>query len=119
MITGESIKMEPTWKKNLGDKLAHFRSKLETQKIQLDFDDLRLKHLIEVSESIRLYTAEYGYRLEEVADVIGIPLPLAQRLYSFLDDVETVPSTTSDRVTFLKQFGVENMRRLSTEFEEI
>ena len=99
--------------------MTGFRSKLETQRIQLDFDDLRVKHLIEVSESVRLYTTEYGYPLEDVAEVIGVPLPLAQRLYSFLDDVETVPSTTSDRVEFLKLFGVDKMRRLSTEYEEL
>ena len=58
--------MEPVWKKNLGEKLSGFRSKLETQRIQLDFDDLRLKHLIEVSESIRLYTTEYGYPIEDL-----------------------------------------------------
>ena len=111
--------MEPIWKKNLGEKLSGFRSKLETQRIQLDFDDLRLKHLIEVSESIRQYTTEYGYPIEDVAEVIGVPLPLALRLHSFLDDVETVPSTTSDRVKFLEFYGVENMRQLSTEFEEV
>ena len=55
--------MEPIWQENLGAKVAGFRSKLETQRIQLDFDDLRLKHLIEVSESVRLYTTEYGYPL--------------------------------------------------------
>ena len=98
--------------------MTGFRSKLETQRIQLDFDDLRVKHLIEVSASVRLYTTEYGYPLEDVAEVIGVPLPLAQRLYSFLDDVETVPSTTSDRVEFLKLFGVHKMRRLATEYEE-
>ena len=99
--------------------MAGFRSKFETQRIQLDFDDLRVKHLIEVSESVRLYTTEYGYPLEDVAEVIGVPLPLAQRLHSFLDNVETVPSTTSDRVEFLKLFGVDQMRRLSTEYEEL
>ena len=99
--------------------MTGFRSKLETQRIQLDFDDLRVKHLIEVSESVRLYTTEYGYPLEDVAEVIGVPLPLAQRLHSLLDDVETVPSTTSDRVEFLKLFGVDEMRRLSTEYEDL
>jgi hypothetical protein len=107
------------WQKTLEEEMAGFRSKLETQRIQLDFDDLRVKHLIEVSESVRLYTTEYGYPLEDVAEVIGVPLPLAQRLHSFLDNVETVPSTTSDRVEFLKLFGVDQMRRLSTEYEEL
>ena len=111
--------MKPVWQKTLGEKMTGFRSKLETQRIQLDFDDLRVKHLIEVSESVRLYTTEYGYPLEDVAEVIGVPLPLAQRLHSFLDNVETVPSTTSDRVEFLKLFGVDQMRRLSTEYEEL
>ena len=118
-MKGGRIEMEPVWKKKLGEKVSCVRSKLETQRIQLDFDDLRLKHLIEVSESIRLYTTEYGYPIEEVAEVIGVPLPLAQRLHSFLDDVQVVPSTASDRLEFLKLFGVENMRQLSTEFEEI
>jgi hypothetical protein len=107
------------WQKTLEEEMAGFRSKLETQRIQLDFDDLRVKHLIEVSESVRLYTTEYGYPLEDVAEVIGVPLPLAQRLHSFLDNVETVPSTTSDRVEFLKLFGVDQMRRLSTDYEEL
>ena len=111
--------MKLVWQKTLEEEMAGFRSKLETQRIQLDFDDLRVKHLIEVSESVRLYTTEYGYPLEDVAEVIGVPLPLAQRLHSFLDDVETVPSTTSDRVEFLKLFGVDQMRRLSTEYEEL
>ena len=111
--------MKSVWQKTLGEKMTGFRSKLETQRIQLDFDDLRVKHLIEVSESVRLYTTEYGYPLEDVAEVIGVPLPLAQRLHSFLDNVETVPSTTSDRVEFLKLFGVDQMRRLSTEYEEL
>ena len=111
--------MKPVWQKTLEEEMAGFRSKLETQRIQLDFDDLRVKHLIEVSESVRLYTTEYGYPLEDVAEVIGVPLPLAQRLHSFLDNVETVPSTTSDRVEFLKLFGVDQMRRLSTEYEEL
>ena len=111
--------MKPIWQKTLEEEMAGFRSKLETQRIQLDFDDLRVKHLIEVSESVRLYTTEYGYPLEDVAEVIGVPLPLAQRLHSFLDNVETVPSTTSDRVEFLKLFGVDQMRRLSTEYEEL
>ena len=99
--------------------MTGFRSKLETQRIQLDFDDLRVKHLIEVSESVRLYTTEYGYPLEDVAEVIGVPLPLAQRLHSFLDHVDPVPTTTSDRVEFLKLVGVDKMRRLSTEYEEL
>ncbi len=111
--------MEPSWQEELGAKVAGFRSKLETQRIQLDFDDLRLKHLIEVSESVRLYTMQYGYSLEEVAAVIGVPLPLAQRLHSFLDDIDVVPVSTNDRVEFLKGFGVEKMRRLSTEYEEL
>ena len=111
--------MRPVWQKTLEEEMAGFRSKLETQRIQLDFDDLRVKHLIEVSENVRLYTTEYGYSLEDVAEVIGVPLPLAQRLHSFLDNVETVPSTTSDRVEFLKLFGVDQMRRLSTEYEEL
>ena len=111
--------MKLVWQKTLEEEMAGFRSKLETQRIQLDFDDLRVKHLIEVSESVRLYTTEYGYPLEDVAEVIGVPLPLAQRLHSFLDNVETVPSTTSDRVEFLKLFGVDQMRRLSTEYEEL
>ncbi|MDG1991992.1 MAG: hypothetical protein P8J43_05975 [Pirellulales bacterium] len=111
--------MEPRWQKDLGAKVAGFRSKLETQRIQLDFDDLRLKHLIEVSASVRLYTIEYGYSLEDVAEVIGVPLPLAQRLYSFLEDVDTVPASTNDRVEFLKGFGVEKMRQLSTEYEDL
>ncbi len=111
--------MEPTWQKDLGRKVGGFRSKLETQRIQLDFDDLRLKHLIEVSETIRIYTTEYGYPLDDVAEVIGVPLSLARRLHSFLDDIDTVPVTTSDRVEFLKVFGVDKMRRLSTEYEEI
>ena len=111
--------MKPIWQKTLEEEMAGLRSKLETQRIQLDFDDLRVKHLIEVSESVRLYTTEYGYPLEDVAEVIGVPLPLAQRLHSFLDNVETVPSTTSDRVEFLKLFGVDQMRRLSTEYEEL
>ena len=111
--------MEPTWRKDLKGKVAGFRSKLETQRIQLDFDDLRLKHLIEVSESVRLYTTEYGYPLEEVAEVIGVPLPLAQRLHSLLDEIDAVPVTTSERVKFLKDFGLEKMRLLSTEYEEL
>ena len=111
--------MKPVWQKTLGKKMTGFRSKLETQRIQLDFDDLRVKHLIEVSESVRLYTTEYGYPLEDVAEVIGVPLPLAQRLHSFLDDVEAVPTTTFDRVEFLKLVGVDRMRRLSTEYEEL
>ena len=111
--------MKLVWQKTLEEEMAGLRSKLETQRIQLDFDDLRVKHLIEVSESVRLYTTEYGYPLEDVAEVIGVPLPLAQRLHSFLDNVETVPSTTSDRVEFLKLFGVDQMRRLSTEYEEL
>ena len=111
--------MKLVWQKTLEEEMAGFRSKLETQRIQLDFDDLRVKHLIEVSESVRLYTTEYGYSLEDVAEVIGVPLPLAQRLHSFLDNVETVPSTTSDRFEFLKLFGVDQMRRLSTEYEEL
>jgi hypothetical protein len=119
MEKGRIAAMEPIWQKNLGAKVAGFRSKLETQRIQLDFDDLRLKHLIEVSESVRLYTTEYGYPLEEVAEVIGVPLPLARRLHSFLDDIDAVPVTTSDRVKFLKGFGVEKMRLLSTEYEEL
>jgi hypothetical protein len=111
--------MEPTWQKDLKGKVAGFRSKLETQRIQLDFDDLRLKHLIEVSESVRLYTTEYGYPLEEVAEVIGVPLPLARRLHTLLDEIDAVPVTTSERVKFLKDFGVEKMRLLSTEYEEL
>ncbi len=111
--------MEPTWQKDLGRKVVGFRSKLETQRIQLDFDDLRLKHLIEVSETVRIYTTEYGYPLEDVAEVIGVPLSLAQRLHSFLEDIDTVPATSSERVKFLKVFGVEKMRRLSTEYEEL
>ena len=118
-IVGRSIEVKPVWQKTLGEKMTGFRSKLETQRIQLDFDDLRVKHLIEVSESVRLYTTEYGYPLEDVAEVIGVPLPLAQRLHSFLDDVEPVPMTTSDRVEFLKLVGVDKMRRLSTEYEEL
>ena len=118
MPIGRIIVMKSTWQKDLEEKVAGFRSKLETQRIQLDFDDLRLKHLIEVSESVRLYTTEYGYPLEEVAEVIGVPLPLARRLHSFLDGIDTVPVTTSDRVEFLKVFGVEKMRLLSTEYEE-
>ena len=53
--------MEHEWQKELETRVARFRSKLETQKIQLDFDDLRTKHLIEVSENIRLYTTEHGH----------------------------------------------------------
>ena len=117
MPIGRISVMKSTWQKDLEEKVAGFRSKLETQRIQLDFDDLRLKHLIEVSESVRLYTTEYGYPLEEVAEVIGVPLPLARRLHSFLDGIDTVPVTTSDRVEFLKVFGVEKMRLLSTEYE--
>ena len=116
---GRSIEVKPAWQKTLGEKMTVYRSKLETQRIQLDFDDLRVKHLIEVSESVRLYTTEYGYPLEDVAEVIGVPLPLAQRLHSFLDDVEPVPTTTSDRLEFLKLVGVDRMRRLSTEYEEL
>ena len=77
------------WEENRRETLAKgralytkhlgLRSKLETQIIQLDFDDLRAKHLIEVSESIRLYTSEYGYSLEDVADVLGIPVDLCRR----------------------------------------
>ena len=111
--------MEPTWQKDLGRKVVGFRSKLETQRIQLDFDDLRLKHLIEVSETVRIYTTEYGYPLEDVAEVIGVPLSLARRLHSFLNDMDAVPATSSDRTKFLKVFGVEKMRRLSTEYEEL
>ena len=48
-----------------------------------------------------------------------MPLPLARRLHSFLDDIDAVPVTTSDRVKFLKGFGVEKMRLLSTEYEEL
>ena len=111
--------MEHEWQKELETRVARFRSKLETQKIQLDFDDLRMKHLLEVSENIRLYTTEHGHRLEEVADVIGIPLSLAQKLHSLLDGVETVPVTTEERLRFLKAYGVHNMRQLSAEYEEV
>ncbi len=96
-----------------------FRSKLETQIIQLDFDDLRVKHLIEVSESIRLYTSEYGYSLEDVADVLGIPLELARRLHDFLDSMQSIPETSSTRNDFLKSFGVESMRKLYSEYDGI
>jgi len=111
--------MEHEWQKELETRVARFRSKLETQKIQLDFDDLRTKHLLEVSENIRLYTTEHGHPLEEVADVIGIPLSLAQKLHSLLDGVETVPVTTEERLHFLKAYGVHNMRQLSAEYEEV
>ena len=111
--------MEHEWQKELETRVARFRSKLETQKIQLDFDDLRTKHLIEVSENIRVYTTEHGHPLEEVADVIGIPLSLAQKLHSLLDDVEAVPTTTADRQQFLKAYGVHNMRQLSAEYEGV
>ena len=112
------VAMEHEWQKDLETRVARFRTKLETQKIQLDFDDLRTKHLIEVSENIRLYTTEHGHPLEEVADVIGIPISLAKKLHSLLDDVETVPVTTDDRLYFLKAYGVDNMRQLSAEYED-
>tara|TARA_Y100000385_G_C12985083_1_gene590227 strand:- start:402 stop:773 length:372 start_codon:yes stop_codon:yes gene_type:complete len=102
-----------------GSRPLGFRSKLETQIIQLDFDDLRVKHLIEVSESIRLYTSEYGYSLEDVADVLGIPLELARRMHAFLDNIQSIPETTSARNDFLKSFGVESMRKLYTEYDGI
>ena len=66
--------MEPVWKKNLGEKLSGFRSKLETQRIQLDFDDLRLKHL--KVQKAYASTQEYGYPIEDVAEVIEFPCPL-------------------------------------------
>ena len=113
------VAMEHEWQKDLETRVARFRTKLETQKIQLDFDDLRTKHLIEVSENIRLYTTEHGHPLEEVADVIGIPISLAKKLHSLLDDVETVPVTTDDRLHFLKAYGVDNMRQLSAEYEDL
>ena len=102
-----------------GSRTLGFRSKLETQIIQLDFDDLRAKHLIEVSESIRLYTSEYGYSLEDVADVLGIPLDLAQRMHAFLDNIQSIPETSSARNDFLKDFGVESMRKLYSEYDGI
>ena len=111
--------MEHEWQKELETRVARFRSKLETQKIQLDFDDLRTKHLLEVSENIRLYTTEHGHPLEEVADVIGIPQSLALKLHSLLDGVETVPVTTEERLHFLKAYGVHKMRQLSAEYEEV
>ena len=111
--------MEHEWRKELETRVARFRAKLETQKIKLDFDDLRTKHLIEVSENIRLYTTEHGHPLEEVAGVIGIPLCLAQKLYSLLDGVEAVPITTDDRLQFLNAYGVHNIRQLSAEYEEV
>ena len=77
------------------------------------------QYLIEVSENIRLYTTEHGHPLEEVADVIGIPISLAQKLHSLLDGVETVPVTTEERLHFLKAYGVHNMRQLSAEYEEV
>ena len=95
------------------------QSKLETQIIQLDFDDLRVKHLIEVSESIRLYTSEYGYSLEDVADVLGIPVDLSRRMYALLDNTQSVPETTSARQEFLNNFGVESMRKLYTEYDGV
>ena len=106
------------WQKELETRVARFRSKLETQKIQLDFDDLRTKHLIEVSENIRLYTTEHGHPLEEVADVIGSRF-LSQKLHSLLDGLETVPVTTEERLHFLKAYGVHKMRQLSAEYEEV
>ena len=95
------------------------QSKLETQIIQLDFDDLRAKHLIEVSESIRLYTSEYGYSLEDVADVLGIPVDLSRRMHALLDNTQSVPETTSARQEFLNNFGVESMRKLYTEYDGV
>ena len=100
-----------------GSQTLGFRSKLETQIIQLDFDDLRVKHLIEVSESIRLYTSEYEYSLEDVADVLGIPLELAQRMHALLDNIQSTPETSSARNNFLKAFGVESMRELYSEYD--
>jgi hypothetical protein len=111
--------VNPVQQHELSSRSLGFRSKLETQIIQLDFDDLRVKHLIEVSESIRLYTAEYGYSLEDVADVLEIPLELARRMHAFLDNIQSIPETSSARNDFLKSFGVESMRKLYSEYDGI
>ena len=95
------------------------QSKLETQIIQLDFDDLRAKHLIEVSESIRLYTSEYRYSLEDVADVLRIPVDLCRRMHALLDDMQFIPETSSARQEFLNTFGVESMRKLYSEYDSV
>jgi len=117
-VEGRSV-VNPVQQHELSSRSLGFRSKLETQIIQLDFDDLRVKHLIEVSESIRLYTAEYGYSLEDVADVLEIPLELARRMHAFLDNIQSIPETSSARNDFLKSFGVESMRKLYSEYDGI
>jgi hypothetical protein len=118
IVEGRSV-VNPVQQHELSSRSLGFRSKLETQIIQLDFDDLRVKHLIEVSESIRLYTAEYGYSLEDVADVLEIPLELARRMHAFLDNIQSIPETSSARNDFLKSFGVESMRKLYSEYDGI